>query len=577
MKSNSSSAVGLSITRWLLLAPACRQPLWGTSRLCLLKPFPSMLWIALRPQFQSHAHPLTASLPPEAQTLLLALLQPLGWWALQFSPKVCHLEQAVLLEVEASERLFGGRHALLLQLHQASAAWCADTEGTGSIGSASGLAGVDGMGEIALSLRMASAPTALAALALLKWGALRDCPPDRLSSVLDTLPPDLLDAAVPHLGTLQQLGCRSLGQLRQLPRGGVSRRFGAGLLDALDRAYGLKAETYPWVILPEQFSVRLEFQGRIEVAEGMLFGVKRLLLQLKSWLTGRQKGVTAIVLRWEHDLQRRSEAGTGALAVHTAQATRDMDHLVKLLAEHLARLQLAAPVVAISLEASGVEDMQLASSSLLPEDRQTGESLLMMVERLSARLGADRVKTGALVADHRPQRMQAWHAVRHEGPQDERHRACEPDAKAYVMPHLRPHVGPHAIPYAPQASHPPWLLREPLKLAMAGGLPLYQGPLKLLAGPERIEAGWWDLPANGKRTEGTQGAKYTQGSENTKGIEGKEGHRGICPGTDPLVLRDYFIAQSEHAGLVWIFRQRRPEGPTRVAQATEWFLQGFYG
>jgi protein ImuB len=43
------------------------------------------------------------------------------------------------------------------------------------------------------------------------------------------------------------------------------------------------------------------------------------------------------------------------------------------------------------------------------------------------------------------------------------------------------------------------------------------------------------------------------------------------------VLRDYFIAQSEHAGLVWIFRQRRPEGPTRAAQATEWFLQGFYG
>ena len=540
----------------------------------------SMLWIALRPQFQSQAHPLPASLLPEAHTLLVALLQPLGWWALQFSPKVCHLEQAVLLEVEASERLFGGRHALLLQLQQASAAWCADTDGTGnseSTGNTAGAINLSGVDGLALSLRMASAPTALAALALLKWGNLRYCPPNRLFSVLDTLPPDLLDAAVPHLGILQQLGCRSLGQLRQLPRGGVSRRFGAGLLDALDRAYGLKAETYPWLTLPEQFSLRLEFQGRIEVAEGMLFGVKRLLLQLKSWLTGRQKGVTGIVLHWEHDLQRRSEAGTGALAVHTAQATRDMDHLAKLLAEHLARLQLVAPVVAISLEASGVEDMQLASGSLLPEDRQTGESLLMMIERLSARLGADRVKTGALIADHRPHRMQAWHAVRQGGQQDERHRACEPDAQPYVMPHARPTVRFHAIPYAPQALHPPWLLREPLKLGMSGGRPLYQGPLKLLAGPERIEAGWWDLAASLKHPEATRGTKHAKGGGDTKGIEGKEGHRGIAHGTDPLVLRDYFIAQSDYAGLVWIFRQRGPDGATRTEQATEWFLQGFYG
>ena len=37
----------------------------------------------------------------------------LGWWALQFTPKVAQLGQALLLEVSASERLFGGRELLV--------------------------------------------------------------------------------------------------------------------------------------------------------------------------------------------------------------------------------------------------------------------------------------------------------------------------------------------------------------------------------------------------------------------------------------------------------------------------------
>jgi protein ImuB len=49
---------------------------------------------------------------------------------------------------------------------------------------------------------------------------------------------------------------------------------------------------------------------------------------------------------------------------------------------------------------------------------------------------------------------------------------------------------------------------------------------ELLAGPERIESGWWD------------------------GDEAK---------------RDYFIAQSEDLSLIWIY-----------SDAGEWFLHGFF-
>ena len=68
--------------------------------------------------------------------------------------------------------------------------------------------------------------------------------------------------------------------------------------------------------------------------------------------------------------------------------------------------------------------------------------------------------------------------------------------------------------------YPPWLLPQPLRLEVRGEKPQYHGPLRLLAGPQRLETGWWD--------DGAQG----------------------------LALRDYFIARSDEAGLLWVYRER---------------------
>jgi protein ImuB len=43
-------------------------------------------------------------------------------------------------------------------------------------------------------------------------------------------------------------------------------------------------------------------------------------------------------------------------------------------------------------------------------------------------------------------------------------------------------------------------------------------------------------------------------------------------------LRDYFIARSEHAGLLWIYRERfatsARDEPSHAG--VRWYLQGFY-
>ena len=113
-----------------------------------------MWWIALSPFPSGLASPLpTSPLPPESA----ALLQSLAWWALQFSPRVCLLEQSVLLELEASRRLFGGAAALLARLRAGAVDWAQEQQ-----------LAAQPDGSTPPLLHLASAPTALAALAFLK-------------------------------------------------------------------------------------------------------------------------------------------------------------------------------------------------------------------------------------------------------------------------------------------------------------------------------------------------------------------------------------------------------------------------
>lgn len=407
-----------------------------------------------------------------------------GWRALQFSPRVAAVDEAILLEAGASERLFGGRRRLLRSLLRESGglevqAWAA--------------------GE-----------TALTALSLLRLKRAGQATPRQLP---DDLPLATFTAALPHLPTLERIGCTTLGQLRSLPRAGVSRRFGAGLLQAVDAACGVRPERYPWLSLPASFDRKAELAALATSAPELLLAGQHLLTLLQFWLQGRNLGVLALELEWTLDLRRldgRPLPPTEKLELRTAQPTQDMKHLRRLASEQLARATLAAPASQLRLRTLETVPWGGATTSLLPEDNRPGEKLHQLVERLSVRLGKDKVTVPVPAEDHRPERMQAWTP------------AMEP-AKA----------GP---PLPGDALYPPWLLREPLRLQVKADKPCYQGPLQLLTRARRIEAAWWDEQAR-----------------------------------EPA-LRDYFIARSEAAGLLWIYRERLAADQERA----QWFLHGLY-
>ena len=52
-----------------------------------------------------------------------------------------------------------------------------------------------------------------------------------------------------------------------------------------------------------------------------------------------------------------------------------------------------------------------------------------------------------------------------------------------------------------------------------------------------------------------------------------------APPSSRLALRDYFVARSEQAGLLWIYRERlsASQAADDAAAAGYWYLQGLFG
>ena len=491
-----------------------------------------------------------------------------GWWALRFTPRVALVDdEAVLLEVSTTERLWGGRDGLLAQVLQA---WAEASPQRVAPAATKGV----GEGSASLGLVMNApppcappvwgcGPTALVAQAWLRMALAGRAP---VVTTLENLPLHTLTAVRPHVPSLERMGCRTWGALRALPRAGVARRLGAGVLRVLDQAYGDAPEAHAWLELPEQFALTTELPALAESADALLWSASRCLSALQSWLQARQQGVLAMELSWRHDLRRIDGvaiAPTRALPVRTAQATHDMAHLRRLLSENLARTTLAAPVNQITLRLLESAPLPHRSASLLPPGDRAGwgdgggpsadapgEALHQLLERLSARLGADHVLAPVLQADHRPERMQQWRPAA-----EVLGRAGNPTARATSAASATP-----SGPNAPDATlWPTWLLRPPRRLAVQGNRPCHHGLLRLLAGPHRFEAGWWSA-AN----EGGDGAT-TAFDPST-----------ACTG---LALRDYFVAHNDVVGLVWVFRERlAPQaGGQSAAPPQRWFLHGIFG
>lgn len=427
----------------------------------------------------------------------LEALKALAGWAGRFTPSVSlvlpdedsasdAVPAGLLLEVQGSLRLFGGLASLLKQVR----------------------AGLVAQGHFA---QLAVAPVAQAAWILARaQDGLQVLDPTELLPALSPHPVWLLGPGRAHWEALRGIGVASVGDLLRLPRSGVARRFSPRLLDETDRALGRKPDPREWFEPPLVFDLKLELAARVDHAEALLFGARRLLVQLSGWLAARHAATRQLAFTLWHD-----DRPPTPLLLNLADPSRDEGRFSSLLREVLSRTRLAAPVYELALRCEAAEASSPLTGELFPRPGSAQEGLMRLVERLQARLGREGIQRLALHADHRPE--QAYRSAPLTAPS---------------ITSRRPAIDAGSLP-----ARPLWLLPRPLPLAERNAQPMLQGPLTLVAGPERIEAGWWDA---------------------------------AC------AERDYFVARDDKDALHWVFRLRRPD-PEAGSEAPGWFLHGSFG
>ncbi len=440
---------------------------------------------------------------------------------LAYTPKVSFAQSpqspTLLLEVGSGLRLFGGVRALLAKV----------TATVASCGHAA---------------RIACAPTAWGAWTLAqaratrvpsrRWRVLKET---TLARALDALPVGLAPFAAQHEQALTQIGCATLGDLRRLPRDGIVRRFGDGVLAWLAQARGEAPDPRVWFAAPPSFRASLELQARVESAEALLFAARRLVMQLAGWLAAQHGALSGFELRLEHELASRHAPRTSSLALAWAAPSRDPEHLLWLLREKLNQTELIAPVIGLALVADQVSEYAAPTDTLFPMPEASEASITQLFERIGARVGEQNVLQLFVEDDHRPEHAMSartWRASARraapckprEGRKGARSQAGEPSEST-------PAQSAFDLPEVPLPSQPrpAWLLEKPLKLAMRGDRPVYRRPLKTLTRTERIEAGWWD----------------------GEGVE-----------------RDYYVAADDQGRMFWLYRERI---------GGQWYLQGLFG
>ncbi len=422
-----------------------------------------------------------------------ALMHRLVHWARRWCPwTVQDGQDGLLLDVTGSAHLFGGEPRLLRDICQRFA-----------------LQG--------LTARVALAPTRGAAQAIARFG-----PPDIICKTVDTaarlapLPVAALRLDPNTARLLTRLGLKTIGALAEVPRTALMRRFANMAADhnpliLLDRALGRAPD--PLNAPPDH----LHFMARARLPEPVIDPVphlKSLVDDLCATLAKAEQGARQLRLTIY-----RIDSECRTVQVAFAKASRDPAHILRLFDGKLDSIDPGFGFDLLTLEASQVEPVLLVQDRL-DGKRDTQADVAGLLDRLTARLGSDKVTWSTWHASHKPERVEGRTPALTGTPsgapvliRERPIRILDPAEEVRVI---------YAVPEGPPAQ-------------FRWRRVLYQSVRQ--AGPERIAPEWWQ----------------------------------DRPGTR---LRDYYKVEVQDGRRFWLYR----EGLLHDGRGGDprWFLHGFF-
>ncbi|WP_245416695.1 Y-family DNA polymerase [Undibacter mobilis] len=456
-------------------------------------------------------HP-TLDVVPEDARADGELLDSIADWCLRYTPLVaCDAPDGLLLDISGCAHLYGGERELVADLGRR-------------------------LTQAGFAYRVAIAGTIGAA-----WAAAHDGRPDAYKNgeerdILAPLPLSALRLPPPVIASLGRVGLKTIGAIIDMPRSPLTARFGAELLRQLDRALGREHEPLTPRLPIAPYVAEKRFHEPIAREEDVLRTVEKLATRLATALERRGDGARRIELTLF-----RTDGVLRRIAAGTARPLRDAADMRALFAERLATIadeldpgfgfDMARLSVLIA-EPAPAEQIGMGSAD------DAGE-LVRLVDRLSARLGAQRVRRVVAQDSHIPEiasiTLPAQTTVKDDGwAAFNRHRS--------------------AIELAPR---PLRLLSKPEPIEAVAEVP--DGPplrfkwrralhdVVVAEGPERIEGAWWQ--------------------EANEAEVSPAGHRA----------RDYFRVEDKSGHRFWLFRAGLYRDLVPGTAPPAWFVHGMFG
>jgi protein ImuB len=432
-----------------------------------------------------------------------SLLETVADWCHRYTPLVAvDGADAVLLDIGGCAHLFGGEDALRDDL-------------------------VARLARFGFKARAAIADTIGAAWAAARFSNAANVPPGEQRDHLAPLPLAALRLPDETVAVLARVGLKRVADIIDLPRAPLAARFGAGLLQQLDRALGREREPLsPHLPAPPYFSEQ-SFVEPIAREEDVLATILKLSGRLRGMLERQGVGARAIELTLfrTDGVVRRIRAGT-------SRPVRDPQAIRALFAERLVALgDEWDPGFGFDLARLAI----LVAEPALPE--QVGFSangddraaLGELTDRLTARLGRHRVTRLVAQDSHIPELAAA------------------------------------ALPAQSQVAQKEdgWEAFRRYRAAAA----LSPRPLRLFARPEPIEAvaAVPDGPPLRFR--------WRRALHEVASAEGPERIEGLWWSEDEGPARDYFRVEDLAGRRFWLFRAGLYRDP---ATQPHWFMHGLF-
>jgi len=443
----------------------------------------------------------TITVHPAALNADGKMLAQLAQWCGRYSPWIStgtendpelSLEGAggagIWLDATGCAHLFGGEYVMLADM-------------------------VDRLEKLGFTARAAMADTPGGAWAVARFSpedAWKIVPPGQTRAALAPLTISALRLPPATVLALHEIGLRYIGDLLDMPRGPLAARFEKEVRLRLDAALGKTAEPLSPTLPKTPLIARLAFAEPIGHRDDISAATSKLLDTLCITMEKIGHGARRLVLS-----VYRPDGSTARIAIGTARANREPQHLLHLFIEHLDEIDPEFGIDEMTLFAAITEPMAANQSNLQRgAATQSTDSYNAVIDRLTNRLGTRNVRRTHFKESHIPECAAGFIPVGKTKPVQTDQRGADTPRPLRL---LRPPEQVEAV--AEGTKGPPVLFRWRRILHHVTSC----------EGPERIAPEWWR--------------------------------------SDTESPRDYYRVENEAGQRFWLYRNGE----------TSWFLHGVFG